>query len=121
MLRNEHTMRYFISLFLLFMVLIDFSATCMADDLIFEGSCVSTAEVTNNDCKPGEDEKSHSSHSSQDSEGHSHVGHIHIALLQDQLSRVNISPLEIELTFLDYNQTVPNSFLKQLVRPPIAI
>ena len=112
-------MRHLFGLILLFFVLVDFSAACLAEGPALSEDCLSSLQTSLSDCPSTEDDKTHSSHSSQEHEGHCHLGHVHLALVSLSAAPILENDQKIRLTFLDYPRFITSSFLKELVRPPI--
>lgn len=112
-------MRYLFGLLLLFIVVVDFSATCLAEGTAFRENCLSSLETSFDDCSSREDEKTHSNHTSQKQGGHCHLGHVHLALVALSSAPIFGSDHKIRLSFLDYPGFITSSFLKEVVRPPI--
>lgn len=112
-------MRYFLGLLLLFTVLLDFTATCLADDASMVEACHISQEFTKAECPANEDERSHSDHSSKKTGNHCHFGHTHMALLQLNISPTTFTPERLHSSFSEVNLFIPSSFLKVFTRPPI--
>jgi len=112
-------MRFILALILILTVFIDFSTTCIADDLsICHSSETSDSNLKQEFNKTSKD-SAQQKHTQNSDSHHCHGAHIHAAVNFSVGSITSISNLNFSLEFFDYSLAVPSPTLSKIIRPPI--
>lgn len=115
-------MRLIWALALLFSVLIDFSASCLAEDFSvchLDDVSVSSVSDFEHDVTWTTENPSPHTHPQGSDSHHCHGGHLHAALNSLPGSVASQSSLNFALEFFDYSLFIPSPSLSEIIRPPI--
>lgn len=111
-------MRMIVALLITFSVLIDFSASCLAEDFSICHSEDISVSIDHDLSKTTDSSPSHTHPKGSDSH-HCHGGHIHAAVNFPSGFVSARTSLNFTLEFFDYSLSIPSPFLSEIIRPPI--
>lgn len=111
-------MRMIVALILTFSILIDFSASCLAEDFFICHSDDISVSIDHDLNNTTDSYPSHTHPKGSDSH-HCHGGHIHAAVNFPSGSVSARTSLNFTLEFFDYSLAIPSPILSEIIRPPI--